>query len=155
MKSVLVVLLTFIVTLSMAQIKEGEDGKYYNEKGDMYSGEHIEYYENDSIHFKMILKEGVIEGDVSYFFENGSKKEIRSYLSGKMHGLWVEWNIEGVKIAEANYKNNKKDGKWYVWDDTGVLRYDMEYKEGKKVGIWIIYNEKGEEIQKKDFNSKN
>ena len=155
MKKILIIGLLFFSYIANSQIVEGEDGLYYDENNEIFTGEYIENFEKGKLKLKMYILNGKLDGNVEYFFKDGSKKEIRAYDNGLMHGTWITWSEKGIKIAEANYKNNVKDGKWYVWDENDVKRYEMEYEEGKKVGVWFIWDENGKLVNEKDFNSKN
>ncbi len=131
-----------IVTISQAQLTLVE-GLYYNDQGELYTGNYVEYYPSGNKRVEMAVVEGKKQGVSTYFFDNKLKQEVRSYKDNEMDGLWETWNDKGVKLGVANYKNGTKHGKWFIYDESGILRYDMEYKEGEKVGVWKIYDEKG------------
>ena len=62
------------------------------------------------------------EGDLikgTYFFENGTIKQIGYFSNNKLHGEWISYDSEGNKTAIAHYKNGKKTGTWLV------LTYDI------------------------------
>jgi antitoxin component YwqK of YwqJK toxin-antitoxin module len=129
---------------AFAQVTIDEAGLYYNENNELYTGTYIEFHPNGNKMIEVSLKSGLPDGPVSIYFETGQINETRSYAKGKMHGTWITWNEEGVKIAEANFKNNLKHGDWFIWDDAGTLRFEMHYSVGNKVGSWKMFNEKGE-----------
>lgn len=135
-----------------SQMIEGDDGMYYDNNQELYSGKYSEYFDNGILKMDMWVKEGLKDGEERYFYLDGKPREIRSYKSGHMDGLWKTFNEEGIKTAEARYKNNQKHGKWYIWDDNGILRYDMSYIKGKKKGIWIMFDSEGKEEQRKDYS---
>lgn len=141
----------FLSTMAMSQILKNENGVYYTELADPYTGIYTEEYEDGTTKIEMELTEGIKDGFVKIYYKSGDIKEIRSYKKGLMDGTWVTYNSENVKVAEANYQDGKKHGKWMIWDDNGVLRYDMIYESGDRTGIWNIYNEKGEVISSKDY----
>ncbi len=138
-------------TTSWGQIIEGDDGMYYASNYEPYNGEYTEQYENGSTRIEMNLVEGVKEGFVNLYFDNGNLNEIRSYKNGMMDGKWETYNIANVKIAEANYKNNKKHGQWLIWDDNGTLRCEMYYDKDKKIGNWSRWDENGKLIETKEY----
>ena len=45
-------------------------------------------------------------------YSNGSKKAEGKILNGERDGIWYEFNLKGLKIAEANYVNGVKEGKY-------------------------------------------
>ncbi|MEA3443366.1 MAG: toxin-antitoxin system YwqK family antitoxin, partial [Bacteroidota bacterium] len=128
-----------IIVLSLAfpmfsQIIEGNDGLFYTEQNNLYSGLYTEFFENGQKRIELNLVDGKRDGEVILYFKSGEKNEIRKYKMNLMHGTWTTWNEQSVKIAEANYNNGKKNGKWFIWDENGTLRYNMTYKDGKKTG---------------------
>lgn len=147
----LIVAIGFIPTLGFAQITIGEDGLYYQSKNQLYTGTYSEPIGSTGINNTYSIKEGLKDGESILYYENGNKKEVRSYLKGKMHGAWFTWNEKGVKTAEAYYTNDKKDRDWIVWDDNGVKRYEMFYKEGQKIGIWKMWDESGKLTMEKQY----
>ena len=86
-----------------------------------------------------------------FYYNSGTKKEVRGYSKGKKEGIWKTWNEAGVQTAEAGFKNGLKDGNWFIWDDTGVKRYEMFYEKGEKKGLWIIRDENGKEVSRDEF----
>ncbi|GAO28351.1 hypothetical protein JCM15548_1435 [Geofilum rubicundum JCM 15548] len=42
-------------SLIHAQLVEGEDGKFYDHKGQLYSGTYIEYFPSGNIHIEMAV----------------------------------------------------------------------------------------------------
>ncbi len=112
MKKSLIILSALLISISgFSQIIEGEDGLYYNEKSQLYTGVYTEFYESGQKRIELNLVEGKKDGEVILYFENGSKKEIRKYKMNLMHGTWITWNEQTVKVAEANYNMGNKDGK--------------------------------------------
>jgi antitoxin component YwqK of YwqJK toxin-antitoxin module len=150
--ALLTVLITIICSVSaFSQAFKHEDGLYYNENGKHFTGIIREYFSDSTIHYKIEIKNGKLDGTTIVFFDDGNIEENRSFKQGMMHGMWEKWNRQNIKIAEANYTGNLKDGKWYVWDDNGILRYDMTYSKGLKTGTWLMYDEKGKLKDRKVF----
>lgn len=148
---VLGILFCLVANQSFSQAIEEIEGLYYNTTGDLYTGTYTEFYESGTKRIEMNLEEGKRNGKITLFFNNEKVQEVRSYVSGLMDGMWVTWNDQSVKIAEANYQRNKKHGKWYIWDDNGVKRYEMEYCEGEKIGTWYIWDADGNLIKERKF----
>jgi antitoxin component YwqK of YwqJK toxin-antitoxin module len=51
-------------------------------------------------------------------YSNGSKKSEGRLVNGQREGIWYEFNLKGLKVAEANYVNGVKEGKYrmaYEW----------------------------------------
>jgi antitoxin component YwqK of YwqJK toxin-antitoxin module len=152
MRKFLAMTLLSLFTLAMfGQIVEGDDGLYYDENGDLFSGAYKEYYESGNIKTEMSIKKGQKHGTTVLYFYNGQANEVRNYKSNQMHGTWETFNETGTRTAEANYKKGKKHGKWLIWDENGNLRYDMTYKSGERTGIWYIFDASGKVVSSKDY----
>ena len=59
MKIFLIVLTIFISSMSFAQIIEGTDGLFYNDKNELYTGNYAEYYANGQVKGEMSIKQGM------------------------------------------------------------------------------------------------
>jgi antitoxin component YwqK of YwqJK toxin-antitoxin module len=141
-----------ILSLSLSgQISKSDDGLFYDDNGDLFTGVYTETYPSGIIKSETTLKDGQKHGETKTYFENGKTSEVQNYKNNLMHGKWESFNIDGVQIAEANYKKGKKHGKWIIWDDHGTLRYDMTYKNAQRTGIWYIFDESGKLVSSKDY----
>ncbi len=128
-------------------------GIYYRDKALTmpYTGDFREYYDNGTIKLEMQIAGGVPEGTYVVYFENRKPQEIRSYKSGKLHGLWRTYDTAGQLNSEAEYKNGEKHGTWRIWDELGTLRYEMIYTNGIKTGVWRIWDETGKLIDERKY----
>lgn len=145
--------LAFLLLINIvvfAQNLEIRDGLYYK-KGMLYTGTHIEYFENGNKSLVLNIRDGLEHGSLEYFYPSGIQKEYREYNDGKKTGIWITWNEAGVKIAEAGYKDDIKDGAWYVWDNKGTMLYEMHYTLGKKSATWRQWDENGKLTMEKVF----
>ncbi len=148
-------ILTLAVILSAFAVSAQEvalvDGKFYND-GQLYSGSFSEYDQHGNVlvtHEK--ITNGLEDGAVTYYRNDGNVKEIRSYKDGLKDGTWITWFENGNKSGEASYAQGQKDGVWYVWDENGRLRYEMYYKNGQKDSTWKIWDDEGILLSSKDF----
>jgi len=152
MKYFLGFILLLISLSSAGQIVQGDDGLYYDENDNPYTGIYKEYYADGTVRTEMTLTNGMKNGQVKINFPDGRIHEIRSYRFNRMDGKWETWSKKGIKIAEAHYLNGHKHGKWLIRDDNGVLRYDMSYHHGRKTGTWKIYDANGKLLSEKKFD---
>ncbi|MBT8294116.1 MAG: nicotinic acid mononucleotide adenyltransferase [Eudoraea sp.] len=68
---------------------------------------------------KLIKETNLIE--VTYYHNNDQVSQQGTFnLDGKLHGKWISYDEQGVKIAEGSYENGIKTGKWYFWSDNKV-----------------------------------
>lgn len=82
------------------------------------------------------------------FFENGHKKLVGHYKSGKKDGKWTYWYINGKKQSEGYFIQNIKTGETTVFHENGKLFYKGQYTEGQKDGVWVFYNDQGKEVNR-------
>jgi len=126
------------------------DGVYY--KGSKpFTGQHVTYHENGKQKIELNLTDGLKDGIVKVFFENGVINEIRSYKKNVMDGNWYTYNENNIKISEAHYLDGKKDGKWLIWDENGKIIYELEYTKGEKTGIWKNYDKTGNLLSERSY----
>lgn len=128
------------------------NNKYQTSSGEVYSGDYKESDSNGKLTYSAIIKNGVLDGSVVYFYPSGNRKETGSYREGLKHGVWERYEDNGVKTAQGNYNEGKKDGVWLVWDANGVKRFEMKYKDGEKVDTWFEYDSTGSLTAERTFN---
>jgi YD repeat-containing protein len=147
---VLMAMLLVVGVTGNAQFLKEVEGVYYAE-AEPYTGIFKSYHDNYNLKLEMNLVEGMKNGEVKIYFEDGTLNEIRSYKNNLMHGIWVTYNLQGKKIAEARYADGKKEGTWQIWDENGVLRTLMVYSNGNKSGTWKRWDENGQLIGEKIY----
>jgi len=82
-----------------------------------------------------------LKGLYQSWWDNGNKKSVGRYESGKREGQWTNYNFdEGAKSEEGNYLAGKQTGEW--------LRYDGE--ERKKI---LTYFDSGEKTRQISYDS--
>ncbi len=152
-KLVLPFLLIFLLISAIsAQEVIIKKGKYLDPKsGKPFFGVIKENNAENRLISETSIKDGLLDGNTTIYYNSGTKKEVRGYSKGKKEGIWKTWNEAGVQTAEAGFKNGLKDGNWFIWDDTGVKRYEMFYEKGEKKGLWIIRDENGKEVSRDEF----
>jgi antitoxin component YwqK of YwqJK toxin-antitoxin module len=141
---------SFFSVFCFSQDIELRDSLYY-QGNSIYTGKYSEYNDKGVLTMQMNIVAGKPEGECSLFFENGNKKELRSYKNGMKNGTWTTWDESGNKTAEANYTLDLKDGKWYIWNSKGQKLYDMTYSNGAKTGTWQMWDDAGKLIMEKNY----
>ena len=137
--------------LSNAQDLTKKDGVFFNQDGDKYTGIYNTYFTSGEVEAKYHIEDGLLDGEVVFFHQDGAVKETGAYASGEKDGTWMQWNTEGIKTAQAEYVEGIKDGVWIVWDDQGNKRYHMVYQEGDKIDVWKIWDEQGNLLSERSY----
>ena len=91
--------------------KNGQIIKSENYKENVLNGLYKSFHENGQLRVKVILKNELpIDGQVEYFFENGSVYERSIFKDGKENGLVESFYEDGTLKYKHNYKDGKKEG---------------------------------------------
>ncbi len=155
-KSVLSATKQFNQTNNIADVKFlTSKGKMISEgqmDGKKYIGDWKYYHKN----FKQLLRteqydnNGVQQGELLVYFENGIVAERSNYKDGKLEGKSVWYNERGVALKEFVYENDELDGHSKYFSNKGELLIEGVYRKGKKHGVWKYY-ENGKLVKEKDF----
>jgi antitoxin component YwqK of YwqJK toxin-antitoxin module len=143
-----------LTALVNAQVKQNENGLYTAADGSIFSGTFVNT-ENGAKKSEIEIKNGLFNGEATYFYASGKVMETGMFAEGQKDGKWLRYNETGITVGLAIYNSGKKNGTWMVWDDAGKKRFEMHYHMGEKTGVWSNWNESGELISAKDFAQTN
>lgn len=73
----------------------------------------------------------------TYYYENGTVKQVGNFVDGKLEGKWISYSEEGNVQSIAWYKNGKKHGKWQYFESTNITK-EVNYKNNNIVQIVTI-----------------
>ncbi|MFD2513976.1 TonB family protein [Pontibacter locisalis] len=71
-------------------------------------------------------------GQLLFYFPNGKRKGIQTYIDGVLHGLDMEWYENDSLKHNIGYKDGKYDGELKTFYESGKLKREELYKEGKQ-----------------------
>jgi len=159
-KIVITVLSVLSIGLSSAQ-KLNDKGLHINEgensanlfNGNLFNGVLSET--KNGIKSELTVKEGVVEGEATYFYASGKLMEKGMFTKGQKDQQWTRYNENGSTSAIAFYNLGKKTGTWLVYDEAGKKRFEMNYTNGEKTGIWTNWDENGAVAGTKDYSRLN
>lgn len=158
----LVVLVLSVVSFSFLNAQKLNDkGLYVNESengatqfsGELFSGVLSET--KNGVKSELTIKEGVVEGEATYYSASGKLLEKGTFKQGKKDQKWVRFNTNGTTSAVAFYNLGKKTGTWLVYDENGKKRFEMNYADGEKTGVWTNWDENGAVAGTKDYSHAN
>jgi len=69
----------------------------------------------------------------TYYYDNGSIKEIGYFKNEKLQGKWVSYNSDGKITAIANYEKGLKNGTWFVVSKDTIK--ELTYKKNKLINV--------------------
>ncbi|MFP4024779.1 MAG: toxin-antitoxin system YwqK family antitoxin [Thiohalospira sp.] len=107
-------------------------------------------------------KNGNKTGIWKLFYDNGTLKEEKEFLKGKLHGVYKIYNKKGFLINTLYYENGEiiKESDNYTaqidikedYDENGNLLFEGSYLNQKPIGVHRFFNVKGEVIKTKIYN---
>ena len=69
-----------------------------------------------------------------YYHENGVVSQEGTFnLDRKLHGEWVSYNEDGIKIAQGSYEKGLRTGTWVFWSDSTMKK--VEYSKNTIASI--------------------
>jgi antitoxin component YwqK of YwqJK toxin-antitoxin module len=89
----------------------------------------VEYYKNGQKKMEGTLKNGVRNGEWSYWYDNGKLWSRGSFVNGKSEGRFLSYNEKGMLFQESFYKNGVPDGKWAFYKDDQRIK-EVYYENG-------------------------
>jgi len=141
MKKVVILILSVLSFSFLSAQNLNDKGLYIDSDNELFNGT-ISKTQN-GIKSDLNVKEGLIEGDATYYYASGKMMEKGAFTKGQKDQKWVRYNENGTVSAVAFYNLGKKTGTWLVYDEAGKKRFEMNYTDGEKTGIWTSWDENG------------
>lgn len=110
----------------------------------------VSYYNNGKIESIVHLRDNVRDGDASFYWENGNRKEELTYANGRVEGLVRRYNQDGVLQEMFSIENGKREGPTSLFDSTGKYIDDIYYEEGILVVDKIVLDSGPKKEEKKE-----
>jgi uncharacterized protein len=114
----------------------------YNAQGKM-DGEWTYYHQNGKVREKSHYVNGMMEGEAAYWFDNGEKRAVYMYKADKMNGDFEEYEYHGGLESKGTYVNGKLHGPAKTYHSNDALRFDLTYVNGKVTGDVKAYYSNG------------
>ena len=108
------------------------EGVYLNKSYKPYSGSAFFLYENGNTAFEGTIKNGRLEGIVTFWSEDGHKEMLGTYIDGELYSS-VFFNIDG----------SLKNGKFIDRYENGNKKFEVHYVDGKIEGLHKQWFENG------------
>ncbi len=92
---------------------------------------------------------------VREYYPNAAVRWEKTYIAGKPHGIWKEYNDTGAVINSKIYdkgillgegivdESGLKQGPWKEYYKSGELRAEGSYKDGARIGKWKFHYRNG------------
>jgi antitoxin component YwqK of YwqJK toxin-antitoxin module len=105
-----------------------------------FTGIAVDYYPRSlisntrGIKIKIDYKNGIKDGIIREFYENGKPSIETVIKAGKKQGMTKEYYSTGKIKAKRPYKNDVLDGAVEEYHENGAMSMTGEYKSGKQTG---------------------
>lgn len=104
--------------------------RYYAEKP--FSGYIESYFPSGRLKSKQSFYNGVEEGLLSTYYENGNKDTRRYFHAGEKDSINQGWWPDGTLAFEYHFKRGVYDGDFKEWYETGKPLKHIVYRNGKE-----------------------
>lgn len=111
---------------------------------DKDNGEKIVYWEDsDLVRYRYNLKNGLLHGKYSIYFDDGSLSILGEYVNGKKNGVWRYFYENGSKMSEYFMKDDTKEGKYTSYHENGKIKIECTFQKDLKQGLYKEFDESG------------
>ncbi|MEZ5357764.1 MAG: toxin-antitoxin system YwqK family antitoxin [Candidatus Zixiibacteriota bacterium] len=122
------------------------DGKLFSiteYKDGLPDGEITTWFENGQVKMS-----GHISGDNKiglwkYYYEDGSNYREVEYLEDRPYGRSIKWYEDGQLHEKGYFKDGKREGFWTTWYPSGQKRSEGTYVDGKRDSTWSWWHKNG------------
>jgi antitoxin component YwqK of YwqJK toxin-antitoxin module len=101
---------------------------YLKNANSPYSGKFIDYFWNGKIDEEGTLKDGLVNGMNTVYYENGNKSYFRNYLKGIANGYSEEYFPNATLKQKGSFKDGKDDGLWIEYYSTGAIKRQTNFR---------------------------
>lgn len=102
------------------------------------------YYDGYSIQAEYTLKNGLLNGTLKSYYQNGNLKKTGNYINGKENGLFKEYNEDGSINIEYSMKDGVMNGAFKTYYENGQVKKIGSFLNGKGNGNFKEYAENGD-----------
>ncbi|WP_291255337.1 toxin-antitoxin system YwqK family antitoxin [Fusobacterium sp.] len=108
-------------------------------------GKVFSYFEDGTLSVKGYFKNGERDREW-YFYDENTKKisAIENYSKGKLEGEQLYYYPNGKLKLTGNYKSDIRVGFWEMYDETGRLDAQNIFLDGEKMVSVALYHKNGE-----------
>ena len=87
---------------------------------DRYRGDsvkEIQLYNVGILESEVTYKNGILDGSLNFYYEDGTICREANYIDGKLNGTSIDFNEDGTPYRIANFKDGKLFGKYTVYKE--------------------------------------
>ncbi|MCK6446077.1 MAG: toxin-antitoxin system YwqK family antitoxin [Planctomycetes bacterium] len=87
---------------------------------------------------------GEIDGPVTLWHDNGTKRGEGRYENSRRVGAWVFWHENGRLRWQGTYVDGELDGRELAWFENGQMQLECYWKDGRREGVFAQWHENGQ-----------
>jgi len=91
------------------------------------------YFPNGKVESEISYNGSIREGEAKFYFEDGTLKEERLYVNGRVEGLVKTYHPNGKLKELINIEDGKREGPTSIFDEGGNYVKDILFEEGIQV----------------------
>ncbi len=103
-------------------------------------GEMKYYFANGKVEEIVEWEKGKANGKVKYFYQNGQLSEEGQVTDNSKEGTWKSYHANGKLKNHENWKNNQMQDSVFSYFANGNLHSKGIFINGKEDGRWIMYD---------------
>jgi antitoxin component YwqK of YwqJK toxin-antitoxin module len=107
-------------------------------------GPSTEWYEDGQKQGERTYKDGVLNGPYTMWYQSGQQKSEGAYKDGESDRAYTRWYENGQKQEEGTYKDGVPHGPVTAWYEDGQKKAEGTYKDGKFDGPFTTWHENGQ-----------
>ena len=136
-------------TIEISELDLGPDKFYCTNAFAPFSGTcKITYNNIETVKLESVYKNGILEGQTTLYYKDGTPSRKGNYVSGQHDGLWEGWFKNGKKEFEISYKSGKLNGEYVSYHQNGIIKEKGEYQNDVRTNEWVTYDWNGNEVSK-------
>ena len=94
---------------------------YIKSSKKLLTGIQIEYHKNGNVKRRIEFKNGVLDGVVENFREDGKLKHMETWKDKDLHGFTKTYDEKYGSVSTGFFNNRHESGEWDTYDKNGVL----------------------------------
>ncbi len=94
---------------------------YIKSSKKLLTGIHVEYYKNGNVKRRIEYKNGILDGVVENFREDGKLIHMETWKDKDLHGFFKTYDEKYDSISTGYFNNRHESGEWKTYDKNGVL----------------------------------
>ena len=94
---------------------------YIKSSKKLFTGIHVEYYKNGNVKRRIEYKDGILDGVVENFREDGKLIHMETWKDKDLHGFFKTYDEKYGSVSTGYFNNRHESGEWKTYDKNGVL----------------------------------